>query len=108
MGEVPFFREPRRRIGHTSAALTQPLEVGLVVVQSKRDQHVRDWPAEQVGHQGVVEACGKLAGAHRTAPTNAAEVLGLVSPRRLAVAAKADASTDIEVIARLLKVRSCT
>lgn len=80
----------------------------MVVVESKRDQRLRDWLVEQVGHEGIVEACAKLAGARRTYPSNVAKVFGLVPPQRLAVAARADASAHLEEIARQLGVRSCT
>ncbi len=80
----------------------------MVVVESKRDQRVLDWLVEQVGHEGVAEACAKLAGARRAYPSNIAKVLGLEPPQRLAVAARTDAAAHLEEIARLLGVRSCT
>jgi hypothetical protein len=80
----------------------------MVVVESKRDQRVLDWLVEQVGHQGVAEACAKLPGARRAYPSNIAKALGLKPPQQLAVAAKDDAKVHLEEIARLLGVRSCT
>lgn len=80
----------------------------MVVVESKREQCVLNLLVEQVGHEGVAEACAKLAGERRTYPSNVTKVSELVPPQRLAVAARADASTHLEEIADLLRVRSCT
>lgn len=80
----------------------------MVVVESKRDQRVLDWLVEQVGHEGVADACSKLAGARRAYPSNVAKALGLKPPQQLAVAARTDAKAHLEEIARLLGVRPCT
>lgn len=80
----------------------------MVVVESNRDQRVLDWLVEQVGHEGVAEACSKLAGARRAYPSNIAKALGLVPPQRLAVASRVDAKVHLEEIARLLGVQPCT
>ncbi len=80
----------------------------MVVVETKRDQRVPDWLLEQVGHESVAEGCSKLAGARRACPSNIAKALGLVPPKRLALATKADAVVLLEEIARLLGVRQCT
>lgn len=80
----------------------------MVVVETKRDQRVLDWLLEQVGHEGVAEGCSKLAGGRRAYPSNIAKALGLVPPKRLALATKADAAVHLEEIARLLGVRKCT
>jgi hypothetical protein len=74
---------------------------------SNRDQRVLDWLVEKVGHEAVAEACAKLTGARRAYPSNFAEVLGLVPPQRLAVAARADAMAHLMRIARLLGGPSC-
>ena len=80
----------------------------MVVGESKRDQRALDRLVEKVGHEGVAEACAKLAGARRIYPSNIAKVLRLMPPQKLAVAARADASAHLEEIARPLEVRSCT
>lgn len=72
----------------------------MIVVESKRDQRVRNWLVEQVGHAGVIEASAKLARPRRTYPSNIPNVFGLVRPQRLEAAATADASDHLE--------RSCT
>ncbi|PZO07981.1 MAG: cryptic plasmid protein A [Lysobacteraceae bacterium] len=79
----------------------------MILVESKRDQRVLDWLVEQVGHEGVAEACSKLAGARRAYPSNIAKVLGLEPPQRLAVAARSDAAFHLAEIARILGVRLC-
>ena len=53
------------------------------VVESKRDQRTLAWLIAQVGESEVAAACGRLVGARRAYPSNAAKVLGLVLPASL-------------------------
>lgn len=80
----------------------------MVIVESKRDQRVLEWLVEQVGHESVARACSEIVGSRRAYPSNIAKVLGLVPPKQLAVAARADVSVHLETIARLLGVHSCS
>jgi hypothetical protein len=80
----------------------------MVVVESKRDQRVLDGVVERVGHEGVAQACSKLAGGRNADPSNVAKVLGVMPPHALAVASRAHATAHLHEIARLLGVRPCT
>jgi len=72
------------------------------VVEWKRAQRASNWLAEQVGHEGVGEACVKLADARRASPSNVEKVSGLVPPQRFAVATETDVSSHLAEIARIL------
>ena len=93
----------------TSVKLTRSLDVGLIVVESKRDQRVRDRLVEQLGHEGLIKACANLAGARRTyLPIERRQGVVIGAAQRLAVAARGDVSAHLEEIASMLGVRSCT
>lgn len=85
------------------------METGTsVVIESKRDERVLAWLVVQVGEQGVADACAILAGNRLAYPSNIAKVLGLIPPKSLALASRADAQRHLDAIAILLGVSRCT
>lgn len=106
-GEEPHVRQHWDRIRRASEELTRSLKVGSFVIPSKRDPRLLDSLVKQMGREGVVEACAKLAEASGL-PIECTPMSGSVLTQRLAVAARGDASFHLEEVARLLSMRSCT
>lgn len=73
-----------------------------IVIESERDRRVLGRRVERAGEDAVASACLQLAGRRRAFPNNAAKVLGLSTPKVLALTSPESAAVHVAAIAKLL------